>query len=778
MATKTNTFDGGPIGVTITTANSGDGSGDAFDSVQHSTGSVAQYSDFAYSGQSGQFNTAPNGSRDNEVIWNSLSSPSEIWGKIVFYLVDYPSTRFKCFFTSGNNNHNNSGIQIGSDGKINYLCYPWYPAESGPPITSITWDGVDRLVVTTSQPVPFALGQQVVFAGFTSSGATVNGTKTVTSVDSSTQYKVGQTSDPGTITVIGTGRVGPWLSEFLGSSSVLPTGQWLKIEFHLFYSEHGGQIEIRYYDDPASSVPVEVIQKRDQFMAKPPLAYYFGFNSDSSQTFLNDPLTYFYYYVDEISVGTDGWATPIDIKNNFEGGTNGASISVLNTGGAGSQRFDDVLIDGSSTAIFDTTHVRDALAAKISVAAGKNVYLEWNKEVTGSYTDIYGKVYIYLTAFPSEKLKVVGFIEDEPDYISRISTTGKVFQGLDIILGSSTITSVQINTAGKIELLDAAGVIQATATNAIALNQFVRIDFHGHFNKTTGILEAELFNATLGPTETISVTNINTGSKANRYRFGSLAAPVGSLADFWLDSISVNSIGWPGARTLLSSSVDMLIKQETFLTHDLDMKIKRSMQVNWLTNVLCRKQRTKTSQIEMAIILPGLITHNLESVIKQSLPLTSDMNIIVGSPEAQRQWAVDVLVGRTLILPRNGLLVLDGTPLSEHNRKPLKIGRQPIFAEQRTITGALKRVLIAQKQVFTVEWEMLPSFNNETVDGKAGRLDLQALSETVGKMDLQILGNYGESNTTISVTVAGYTEELIKRFQSFYWNISLTLNEV
>lgn len=208
----------------------------------------------------------------------------------------------------------------------------------------------------------------------------------------------------------------------------------------------------------------------------------------------------------------------------FERGTSGATIATGDVGDL--DAWDAVTIGTAAAAIYDTAHAMFGLkAAKVSTGAtSTNALLSWIAKL-GTQTSHYGRVYLYLTANPASSVNVI------------VAPSGAVNN-----------PSVQINTAGKLRLLDAAGAQQGISTNTISLNQWIRIEYHFVHSATVGQIEAKLFNTATSstPTETLtSVATLNTNVSADRVRFG-IVNNNANAGPFWLDQIQAGAGAYPG----------------------------------------------------------------------------------------------------------------------------------------------------------------------------------------------------------------------------------------
>lgn len=200
----------------------------------------------------------------------------------------------------------------------------------------------------------------------------------------------------------------------------------------------------------------------------------------------------------------------------FEAGTNGATISTADPG-TGSQ-FSSVT--GSPT--YDNTHAYDSLAMKSSGASGQYVSWIWTP---GNTDEEYGRFYMYATANPASSC--------------------------NIWRGSACFINILAN--GKLRFTDDVRYAGTGGnhdfTTPIALNQWVRIEFHLIFqdvlNDELGTIEVRLFNNpdSTTATETWTTTTGNPSTLNDQGRFGTIdnwGSPV------WFDNLVSNATEWQG----------------------------------------------------------------------------------------------------------------------------------------------------------------------------------------------------------------------------------------
>lgn len=125
--------------------------------------------------------------------------------------------------------------------------------------------------------------------------------------------------------------------------------------------------------------------------------------------------------------------------------------------------------------------------------------------------------------------------------------------------------------------------------------------------------------------------------------------------------------------------------------------------------------------------------------------------------------------------------------ITDHNRSEFSVDSNRIERTMRMANGSLRKFFIADKKNFSVNWDLVPSYRSETVDGYWGAEDLRTFyssDEGKGTFDIRINFAKGGSSQvssgyeqyTVSITSCSFT--LIKRGIQAHWNISLSLEEV
>jgi hypothetical protein len=212
------------------------------------------------------------------------------------------------------------------------------------------------------------------------------------------------------------------------------------------------------------------------------------------------------------------------VNNTLEGGTNGTTLSVANSGGTSGSAFNGVTIGTGATFAFDNARAaHGAMAAKVSTGSTAALAdAQWSGAL-GNQTEIWGRIYVYLTGLPAATINVV-----------------------TIKNGSQVEGGVNITSTGKVAIFDGASGT-ATGTVTVGTNQWVRIAFHLMANASNGAVDAKLFNTMDATTssDAASIASAATGQKFTSYELG-LTTATANVSAFWVDDLQINNTGWPG----------------------------------------------------------------------------------------------------------------------------------------------------------------------------------------------------------------------------------------
>jgi hypothetical protein len=221
------------------------------------------------------------------------------------------------------------------------------------------------------------------------------------------------------------------------------------------------------------------------------------------------------------------------VTNNFEGGTNGATISTTNAGGAGNTQFSQVNSGGAGTTlIFDNTHAaHGSLAMKIGAtgATGPGVFLSGP-----SGTTAYARFYFYATAAPAANTRIF-----------------EVLNTANNVVGAT----LYWRTDGKFNTTNKNNAGGTTTSVAAPLNQWVRVEVKitlttpGSGGACTH--QIRLYNTadSTTPDSDTQVTNqpVN-ASELGTWQFGNYFDSK-AFGPVWFDDVGASDSAWLGPAT-------------------------------------------------------------------------------------------------------------------------------------------------------------------------------------------------------------------------------------
>lgn len=197
-----------------------------------------------------------------------------------------------------------------------------------------------------------------------------------------------------------------------------------------------------------------------------------------------------------------------DLRNTFEGGTDGVTLTVGNSGGTSGDAF-----TGVNAWVYTNAQSRDLMAVRV-LNPGTTLYVvRWASVGTPAAL----RAYLYLTSLPTADVDVLH-------------------------LGDAVSTSFKVNSGGKARLT--ASGTQWTATANFPINQWVRVELFAtaSTNSVDGTAKAAYYlgDSTTAVEESSLLTGLNTAgatSTFNNSRFGKNSA--GAYAgDIYLDNLA------------------------------------------------------------------------------------------------------------------------------------------------------------------------------------------------------------------------------------------------
>jgi hypothetical protein len=223
---------------------------------------------------------------------------------------------------------------------------------------------------------------------------------------------------------------------------------------------------------------------------------------------------------------------PVIFTNNFEGGTNGVSVSSGNSGGVSGDPFFTVNIVAGGTVAYDNTRSAHG-ANSVQIATGATSGANWMIwRVAPTTLTRWFREYLYFPANPSGSSAIVLKAE--------------------IVGGGGQVCVITVTTGGKLQALDANNASIFVTTASIPLNQWFRIEGFITGDAAAGQVELKLFSSmdSTVPTETqTSAATVNTRTVAGQWDWGTFGANIGP---YWIDDIGLSPFGYLGPTGVLS----------------------------------------------------------------------------------------------------------------------------------------------------------------------------------------------------------------------------------
>ncbi|WP_239404646.1 hypothetical protein [Frankia sp. Cj3] len=133
-----------------------------------------------------------------------------------------------------------------------------------------------------------------------------------------------------------------------------------------------------------------------------------------------------------------------------------------------------------------------------------------------------------------------------------------------MMVGSTIIATVRLNTTGKLAFLYSSGTTGGTSSNSFPTNQWFRVEMKAVASTTVGSVDVRCYfgadpdSTTI--TETLSVSSVNTGSNSamDRLRAGIISSVTST--DVWEDDIAWSDVDWigPAASSTAATPVPLV----------------------------------------------------------------------------------------------------------------------------------------------------------------------------------------------------------------------------
>lgn len=133
--------------------------------------------------------------------------------------------------------------------------------------------------------------------------------------------------------------------------------------------------------------------------------------------------------------------------------------------------------------------------------------------------------------------------------------------------------------------------------------------------------------------------------------------------------------------------------------------------------------------------------------------------------------------------PRDG----EWYQITDHGRSPLQVSVERIETTHRTVTGTMRRYVIAKKRTFTCSWENLPDTDNAFLtNGQNGQWMEDFHNEVDGSFKVRFRKGRDRAlltedleNTEVTVMITDFSKEVTKRGSQFdFLSMDINLEEV
>lgn len=213
-------------------------------------------------------------------------------------------------------------------------------------------------------------------------------------------------------------------------------------------------------------------------------------------------------------------------SNTFEGGTDTVAITAANSGGLSGDAFQAVT---GTLCLYSAIQARGLLSMQIAEPGTyASAFVPWTT-LGAITTDVWGRFYAWFPANPAATgLKLVD-----------IRATAGAACGF-----------VALQPTGRLQLLNAAQSGTAGGTVAIALNQWVRIEFRILPSTTVGTMTWWLYNTPDAPLgshdDTATATGMVLGANVDAVRFGANTIAGPANLTWYMDELAISDAGQIG----------------------------------------------------------------------------------------------------------------------------------------------------------------------------------------------------------------------------------------
>ena len=218
------------------------------------------------------------------------------------------------------------------------------------------------------------------------------------------------------------------------------------------------------------------------------------------------------------------------ISNSFDGGSDGTTITIGNSGGGSGSAVDATVIGLGCTLTYNVDPLSgDLCAHAVMAATAAQTFFEWN--AVGSLTAaVYVRFYLLKTATPA----------------------GTWFYPCEFLTAAgSRCCGLAITTGNLLRIDNAAGTSVGTSTITIPSNQWVRIEAKVVASTTVGTAEYRIYRNADAPAgnydETKTFTALVLGANIDEIAFGVISTVTNMNGQHWYhDNVAISTVDWLG----------------------------------------------------------------------------------------------------------------------------------------------------------------------------------------------------------------------------------------
>ncbi len=220
--------------------------------------------------------------------------------------------------------------------------------------------------------------------------------------------------------------------------------------------------------------------------------------------------------------------------NSAEGGTNGSTVSIGNSGGDSGDAWTAVTISGSGTLTYSNSFAaHGGLSYFVNTTTAGQCFAQWHSNTFSQPgKTMYSQCYVY---FPSTPVTVSRFVQFANSSVQNCGGIG-------------------ISSGNAFTLSDSASTVVATSSTTIPTNQWIRLEFMIFSDVSAGQMQLKIFltpdSTTPDEVLTTSATINTRGDAVNSFVIGNFSNSAG--VSFYFDDVAVQETGYIGPNHYIS----------------------------------------------------------------------------------------------------------------------------------------------------------------------------------------------------------------------------------